>query len=108
MVGVNEDTTGESGLLLLVFLVVLRASCSLTGPGDSASPVAELDARIPAVIAVRTLLAHRSGLDYLPHQFARDSGSVFARHFRPACPEEPIEISAFFDSTLTGRSGSCC
>jgi CubicO group peptidase (beta-lactamase class C family) len=38
-------------LRLLVFLVVFSASCSPTAPGNTASLVAELDAKIPAVIA---------------------------------------------------------
>ena len=169
----REGTTGESGLLRLLFLVVFCASCSLTGPGDTEELVAELGEKIPPVIAagnapsmqiavvhrdqivwsrafgentsvdhvymnasvqktftaiavlqlvdaglvdldadvgdylpfpvrhpefpetpitVRMLVAHRSGLDYLPHQFAWDTESTFAG-YRPACPEELSDMT---------------
>jgi CubicO group peptidase (beta-lactamase class C family) len=184
MLGGREGKTGESGLLLLLFLVVFCASCSLIGPGDTSSLVAELDARIPAVIAagnapstqvavvhrdrivwfrafgentsvdhvymnasvqktftaaavlqlvdaglidldadvgeyvpfpvrhpefpempitVRMLLAHRSGLDSFPHQFAWDTESAFAPRFRPACPEDlsDMTLGEFLSASLT-------
>ncbi len=180
--------TGRTALLLLVFLVVLCASCSPSGPGDTASLVAELDARIPAVIAagnapstqvavvhrdrivwsrafgentsvdhvymnasvqkmftaaavlqlveaglidldadvneylpfpvrhpefpetpitVRMLLAHRSGLDSFPHQFAWDTGSAFSPRFRPACPEvlSDMTLEEFLSASFT-RDGA--
>jgi len=159
-------------------------SCPLTGPGDTASLVRELDARIPAVLAagsapstqiavvhrnriiwsrafgenvsvdhvymnasvqkmftatavlqlvdaglidldtdvgeyvgfpvrhptfpespvtVRLLLAHRSGLDTFPHQFAWDTESAFAPRFRPACPDNLSDMSLeeFLRASLT-------
>jgi CubicO group peptidase (beta-lactamase class C family) len=38
-------------------------------------------------ITVRMLLAHRSGLDAFPHQFAWDTGSAFSPQYRPPCPD---------------------
>jgi CubicO group peptidase (beta-lactamase class C family) len=174
MLRVRERKTGKPGLPLLLLIVVFCVSCSLTGPGDTASLVAELDAKIPAVVAagnapsmqvavvhgdrivwsrafgenagvdqvymnasvqktftaaavlqlverglvdldadvgeylpfavrhpefpetpitVRMLLAHRSGLDSFPHQFAWDTESAFAPRFRPACPEALSELT---------------
>jgi CubicO group peptidase (beta-lactamase class C family) len=39
-----------------------------------------------APITVRTLLAHRAGLDAFPYQFEWDTESVFAPEYRPTAP----------------------
>jgi len=161
-------------LVLSSILVVFCIACSVTGPRDTASLVAELDAELPRVVAsgnspsiqvavvhqdqiawsrafgentsvdhvymntsvqkvftaiavlqlverglvdldtdvnmcvpftvrhpgfletpitVRMLLAHRSGLDAFPHQFAWDTESTFSPQFRPPCPNHLLTMS---------------
>jgi CubicO group peptidase (beta-lactamase class C family) len=53
-------------------------------------------------ITTRMLLAHRSGLDAFPHQFAWDTESAFAPDYRPACPENSST------RRLTSSSCSAC
>ena len=167
---------GKRGLrvLSLSFLVAFCICCSVTGPHDTASLVAELDAELPMVVArgnspsiqaavirgdqivwsqafgentsvdhvymnasvqrvftaiavlqlvereivdldtdvsmyvpfavrhpdfgetpitVRMLLAHRSGLDAFPYQFAWDTKSAFSPQFRPPCPDNLLAMS---------------
>ena len=183
MLGHQEEATRKPGPLLPLFFLLVCTSCSLTGPGDTDSLVAELDERIPPVVAagnapsmqvaviqgdeiawsrafgestsvdqvymiasvqktvtavavlqlvdaglidldtdvgeyvpfpvrhpdypetpitVRMLVAHRSGLGYLPHQFAWDTGVVSAG-YRPACPEELSEMTLeeYVEASLT-------
>jgi CubicO group peptidase (beta-lactamase class C family) len=54
-------------------------------------------------ITVRMLLAHRSGLDMLPHQFAWDTESAFSPRFRPACPDylAVMSLEEFIAASLT-------
>jgi CubicO group peptidase (beta-lactamase class C family) len=54
-------------------------------------------------ITVRMLLAHRSGLDVFPHQFAWDTGSAFWPRYRPACPESlsGLTLEEFLRESLT-------
>jgi CubicO group peptidase (beta-lactamase class C family) len=161
-------------LVLSSILVVFCIACSVTGPSDTASLVAELDAELPLVIAsgnspsiqvavvhqdqvvwsqafgenssvdhvymnasvqklftatavlqlierglvdldtdvseyvpfavrhpgfletpitVRMLMAHRSGLDAFPHQFAWDTESTFSPQYRPPCPDHLLAMS---------------
>ncbi len=44
-------------------------------------------------ITVRMLLAHRSGLDAFPHQFAWDTESTFSPQFRPPGPHHLLTMS---------------
>jgi len=44
-------------------------------------------------VTVRMLLAHRSGLDAFPHQFAWDTESTFSPQFRPPCPDDLLNMS---------------
>ncbi len=44
-------------------------------------------------ITVRMLLAHRSGLDAFPHQFAWDTESTFSPQYRPPCPDDLLNMS---------------
>jgi len=44
-------------------------------------------------ITVRMLLAHRSGLDAFPHQFAWDTESTFSPQYRPPCPDHLLAMS---------------
>jgi CubicO group peptidase (beta-lactamase class C family) len=171
-------------LILSSILVVFCVACSVTGPSDTASLVAELDAVLPEVIVsgnspsiqvavihqgqdvwsqafgentstdhvymnasvqkmftatavlqlverglidldadiseyvpfvirhpsfpetpitVRMLLAHRSGLDAFPHQFAWDTESTFSPHYRPPCPAHLLAMSheEFLIASLT-------
>jgi CubicO group peptidase (beta-lactamase class C family) len=44
-------------------------------------------------ITVRMLLAHRSGLDAFPHQFAWDTESTFSPQYRPPCPDHLSAMS---------------
>ena len=44
-------------------------------------------------ITVRMLLAHRSGLDAFPHQFAWDTGSAFSPEYRPPGPDHLLAMS---------------
>jgi CubicO group peptidase (beta-lactamase class C family) len=44
-------------------------------------------------ITVRMLLAHRSGLDAFPHQFAWDTECTFSPHFRQPCPANLLAMS---------------
>ena len=44
-------------------------------------------------ITVRMLLAHRSGLDAFPHQFAWDTSSTFSPQYRPPCPDHLLAMS---------------
>jgi CubicO group peptidase (beta-lactamase class C family) len=54
-------------------------------------------------ITVRMLLAHRSGLDSFPHQFAWDTGSAFSPRYRPSCPDGLLAMSLgeFLAASLT-------
>ena len=54
-------------------------------------------------ITVRMLLAHRSGLDSFPHQFAWDTESAFAPRFRPAGPDplSDMTLEEFLIASLT-------
>jgi CubicO group peptidase (beta-lactamase class C family) len=54
-------------------------------------------------VTVRMLLAHRSGLDALPHQFAWDTACVFSPEYRPPCPESIPSMSQkeFLVASLT-------
>jgi CubicO group peptidase (beta-lactamase class C family) len=180
---VNHCEPG-SHLVLSSILVVFLVGCSVTGPSDAASLVAELDAQLPMVIAsggspsiqvavvhqdevvwsqafgenssvdhvymnasvqklftatavlqlvergqvdldtdvgkyvpfavrhpgyletpitVRMLLAHRSGLDAFPHQFAWDTESTFSPQYRPPGPDRLLAMSheEFLIASLT-------
>ena len=44
-------------------------------------------------ITVRMLLAHRSGLDAFPHQFAWDTEDAFSPEYRPPCPDHLLAMS---------------
>ncbi len=54
-------------------------------------------------VTVRMLLAHRSGLDALPHQFALDTGCAFSPEYRPPCPDRITSMSheEFLVASLT-------
>lgn len=44
-------------------------------------------------VTVRMMLAHRSGLDALRHQFSWDTGCAFSPRFRPDCNSEMLDMS---------------
>jgi len=44
-------------------------------------------------ITVRMLMAHRSGLDALPHQFAWDTEATFSPEYRPPSPDHLLVMS---------------
>jgi CubicO group peptidase (beta-lactamase class C family) len=54
-------------------------------------------------VTVRMLLAHRSGLDALPYQFAWDTESAFSPEYRPPCPDHLLAMSLqeFLVASLT-------
>lgn len=56
-------------------------------------------------ITVRMLLAHRSGLDAFPHQFAWDTESTFSPQYRPPCPDHLLVMSheEFLIASLTPK-----
>lgn len=54
-------------------------------------------------VTVRMLLAHRSGLDAFPYQFAWDTESAFSPEYRPPCPDHLLVMSheEFLVASLT-------
>ncbi len=54
-------------------------------------------------VTVRMLLAHRSGLDALPYQFAWDTESAFSPEYRPPCPDylRVMSLQEFLVASLT-------
>jgi CubicO group peptidase (beta-lactamase class C family) len=54
-------------------------------------------------VTVRMLLAHRSGLDALPYQFAWDTESAFSPEYRPPCPDylRDMSLQEFLVTSLT-------
>ncbi len=59
-------------------------------------------------ITVRMLLAHRSGLDDFPYQFAWDTESSFAPRFRPACPDDlsDMTLEEFLGASLDSEGAN--
>jgi CubicO group peptidase (beta-lactamase class C family) len=59
-------------------------------------------------ITVRMLLAHRSGLDEFPHQFAWDTESAFSPQYRPPCPPllQNMSLEEFLIASLTPQGSN--
>jgi CubicO group peptidase (beta-lactamase class C family) len=59
-------------------------------------------------ITVQMLLAHRSGLDAFPHQFAWDTESTFSPQYRPPCPAHLATMSheEFMIASLTSEGSN--
>jgi len=95
--GVCVRTTATLALPLLPLLVILSTTCSPAGSGDAASLVAELDARIPAVIAAGNAPSMQLAV-------VRGDRIVWSRAFGERTSVDHVYMNASVQKTFTAAA----